>query len=354
MKKHFAFFAAAAMVFGLAACNKDAGSVAPAEFQEGAPVRLVVNAAGSGATKATGITSNDVITEAKVNSLQVFVFNGDALDGYATIANSTTATVSCTSGARDIYAVVNAPSLASITSKAALLATVSSLENNVSNFQMIGHKNETLKFDGTVDIAVDRLAARVVIRGIKNAIENAAQADAFKLVSIALTNVTGDVNFGLSADYEPLVWKNRRGYEATNSFGSFDYDSVNADLAAGATNSDVHFFYSYPNRKNAIVGLEAGESGFTGRRARLVIKAEIAGVLYNYPIELPVLENNKSYEINLVNITRVGNLDNGSHDPDDPNDDDEEKTIVGFDQGFSITVNDWNVVLVGGDGNITI
>lgn len=353
MKKAITLAALAALM-SVVACNKDASSHSPVNAQEGSPIRLVVGVEGSGATKATGITSNDSATEAKVNTLQVFVFNGDALDGYASVNGATTATVSCTSGSRDVYAVVNAPSLASVTSKAALLATVSNLENNVSNFQMIGHKTETLRHDGNVEVAVDRLAARVVIRGIKNSLENAAQAAAFKLVSVALTNVTGDVNYGLSADYEPLVWKNRRGYEATNSFGSFDYDAVNANIAANATNSDVHFFYSYPNRKNAIVGLETGETSYTGRRARLVIKAEIAGVLYNYPIELPALENNKSYEINLVNITRVGNLDNGHHDPDDPDDDDEEKSVVGFEQGFQISVNDWTVVLVGGNGNITI
>lgn len=354
MSKRFSILCIAAMVFALLSCNKESGNVVLADVAESTPLRLVVGVEGAGSTKVTGITSNDPTTEAKVNSLQVFVFNGDALDGYAAKADSKTLTVSCTSGIRDIYALVNAPNLASVTSKAALLATVSNLTNEVSNFQMIGHKTETLKHEGNVEIGVDRLAARVVIRGIKNAIENAAQAAAFKVLSVYLTNVVGDVDYGFSSSYEPTVWKNRRGYEATNSFGSFDYDFVNANVAAGATNSDVHFFYSYPNSKEPFVGLAAGETHYTGRRACLVIKAEITGVVYDYPIQLPVLQNNKSYEINLVNITRVGNIDDGNHDPDDGNDTDEEKPIVGFDQGFEITVNDWNVVLVGGDGNITI
>ena len=42
-------------------------------------------------------------------------------------------------------------------------------------------------------------------------------------------------------------------------------------------------------------------------------------------------------------------------DPDDPNDDDEERPVTGFEQNFEIVVNDWTMVLVGdGEGNITI
>ena len=189
MKKILSFVLFAAAVIGLSSCNKEeAGSRLASE---GAPIRLEIQVAGSGeavATRATGIVSNDENSEAKVNSLQVFVFNGNALDGYAS-ANGKSVAVSCTSGQRDIYAVVNAPSLASVTSKSALLASVSRLAEEVSNFQMIGSKTETLQYDGTVTINVDRLAARVVIRGIKNALQNAAQAADFKLLAVYLTNV---------------------------------------------------------------------------------------------------------------------------------------------------------------------
>ena len=52
----------------------------------------------------------------------------------------------------------------------------------------------------------------------------------------------------------------------------------------------------------------------------------------------------------------MGNLDDGQ-EPNDgrPDDDDEEKPVQGFDQNFSITVNEWEVVLVGdSEGNYTI
>lgn len=353
MKKILSFVFFAAAVLGLFSCNKEeAGSRLASE---GAPIRLEIQVAGSGeavATRATGIVSNDENSEAKVNSLQVFVFNGNALDGYAS-ANGKSVAVSCTSGQRDIYAVVNAPSLASVTSKSALLASVSRLAEEVSNFQMIGSKTEILQYDGTVTINVDRLAARVVVRGIKNALQNAAQAADFKLLAVYLTNVAGDVDYGMSGSYSVSRWYNQRGYQSANNLGSFTYDAIPAAsqaLAAGATHSDAHFFYSMPNGNSAATG-----GPFTPRAARLVIKAEIAGTVYNYPIVLPVLQNNKSYEINMVNITRVGNIDDG-REPDDarPDDVDEEQPVVGFEQNFSIIVNDWTVVLVDGSGEITI
>lgn len=334
----------------LVSCNRESVS------ELSAPIRLEVLVQGSGETltKVTNVTSNSEQSEAKVNSLQVFVFNGDALDGYGSSTGSKIATVSCTSGSRDIVAVVNAPSLSSVTSKSALLSTVSTLANQIDNFQMVGQKTETLQHDGNVTITVNRLAARVVLHGIQNAIENDALASDFRIQSVYLTNVTGDALYGLGADYVSEIWYNRRGYEANNNLGSFTYDAVNAAVAKGATNSTAHYFYTMPNGYPGAVGLAQGQSSFTPRAARLVIRVTLAGTLYDYPILLPALESNHSYEINLVKITRAGNADDGDHDPDDPDDIDEEKPVEGFEQSFEITVNPWTVVLVGDEGTIEI
>ncbi len=349
MKKIFISLAVLGMaVLGLSSCNKEAAGVAD---NSGTPIRIVVDV-NSPATKAVGVTpvsgQAQSADEAKVNTLQIFVFNGEALDGYGSSVNSLAATVSCTAGSREIYAIANAPSLASVTSKSALLSSVSSLANEPANFQMIGSKTETLRYDGTVSVDVRRLASRVVIRGIKNALANAAQAADFQLVSVYLTNVAGDVNFGLSSTYVPTQWYNRRGYEASNSLGSFDYDAIGQTLAAGATYSDAHYFYSYPNSFSPASG-----GAWSPRGAKLVIRARIAGVLFDYPIEIGVMQNNKSYEISVVNITRVGNVDDGNHDPNDPDDIDEERPVSGFEQNFQINVVDWDVVPIGG-GEITI
>ena len=337
--KHQILILLGSVLLGAAVSCSKTGSPAdiPAE-----KIRIVVDVEGSAApgTRVTGVTSNSTSTEAKVNSLQIFVFNGEQLDGYGSSSGSLTATASCTAGTRDIWAVVNAPALTSVSSKSQLLATVSDLAAEISNFQMVGSKSETLQKDGNVKITVDRLAARVVLKGIKNALTNAAQAASFKVLSVYLTNVAGDVDFGHSSSYTVSKWYNRRGYQSANNLGSFTYDAVNKTIASGASDTEAHYFYSMPNANAAAVG-----GPWTPRAARLVIKAEIAGVVYDYPITLPALESNKSYEISLVTITRLGNPDDGN-EPDNDDDIDEEKPVVGFDQGFEITVNPWTVVTI--------
>lgn len=345
------FFTAFAAVLALVGCKPNEDVQVPGSNQIKILASIETGVAG---TRATGITAqtgrNDSADESAVNSLQVFVFNGDALDGYGS-SGTKTATVSCTSGLREVYAVVNAGSLASVTSKSALLQQVATLGPNASAFQMIGSTSVTLQADGVVPINVSRHAARVVIKGIKNSLTNEALASQFRILAVYLTNVAGDVDFGHDANYSIQNWYNKRGYQANNSLVPSTYDAVNAAVAAGATYDTAHYFYSMPNAYPGAVG-----GVFTPRAVRLVIKAQIGDNVYDYPILLPALESNKSYEINLVDITRMGNLDDGN-EPDDnhPDDDDEEKPVQGFEQGFEITVNDWTVVLVGdGNGNVTI
>ena len=339
---------AAVALAGAVSCDK-ASDAAPGA----GPVTLKVNVIGAGGTRATGVVSNSPDTEAKVNTLQVLVFDGDVLDGYSR-SSGRTATVSCTAGSREIYAVVNGTDLSGVTTKGDLLGVVGDLANEISNFIMVGSVTETLERDGDVTIAVDRLAARVVIRGIRNGLGSPSLAGDFRIRSVYLTNVAGDCDLGLSSSRVPSKWYNRRGYEASNNLGDFTFDAVDTAVAAGATYGEAHFFYSMPNSAPGRVGLSGGDTGFTPRAARVVIRAEIAGKLYDYPILLPALEANHSYEINLVNITRAGNPDDGSHDPDDPDDTDEERPVEGVEQGFEITVNDWTVVLVDGSGDIEI
>ena len=106
--------------------------------------------------------------------------------------------------------------------------------------------------------------------------------------------------------------------------------------------------YAYPNPTQSdnlegSTGMYKGPEGgpWSIRPTRLVIEATLDGQLYYYPITLPSLEYNKSYEISNLVITRPG-----SDDPDMP--------VVGFDVPFHITVNDWTQVLMGTDGTVTI
>ena len=107
MKTVFPYAAAAAALLIMNACNKN--DRPPLPIEEGR-IRVEIGIEGTGATRATGIVTGSEASEAKVNDLQIFVFNGDQLDGYAHGTSTKSLSVSCTAGSRDIYAIVNAPS----------------------------------------------------------------------------------------------------------------------------------------------------------------------------------------------------------------------------------------------------
>lgn len=344
MKKLFSFAAmAAALCFSATSCNKDVEpEVTPGEEK----INLVVDVRGN-ATKATAVTDAE---EAKVNTLQIFVFNKNIIDGYVAVNGATEATVECSKGNRQVYAVVNAGDLSSVVKKEDLLNKIADLKSNsVDNFMMIGSVDQLLSGSGKVSITVERFASRILVKSVKNGLTVDAFANDFKLKGMYLTNVAGDCRFDKSSAYTVSKWYNRRGYEATNSLGKVDYDAIDITVAKGATNSTAHYFYSMPNANAEVNG-----TSWSPRRAKLVILVEIAGNLYHYPILLPELESNKSYEINLVNLSRLGNPDDGSNDPNDPDNTDDENIIEGISQGFEIIVKPWEQVLVNGDGSVTI
>ena len=308
-------------------------------------IRVSVGISGTAQTKATGVVSNGDDSEARVNTLQVFVFNGNDRDGYAHADGASAVDVVCSAGYREVWAVVNGEDLSGVTTKRALLACVATLSDRQDCFVMEGHTALTLEPDSGIRVQVCRLAARVVLKGIRNVFRYSAQADAFHLDAVYLVNASGDLDYGRSVDYAVTRWYNRKGYEPENSITGITYDVIDADVACDATYGTVHFLYAMPNSYAPFIG-----GVWTPRRSLLVVRATIAGVAMSYPIVLPVLESNKSYEISLLSISRPGN-------PDSDNDG-QERPIMGIEEGFQVSVTDWSTVLVCGDGetdgNVTI
>ena len=361
MKKFFLFAAVAASTLFLASCNKedsrksdngDCGCI-PAELTVG------IRSASSG-TKATGV-AGDATDEAKVNTLQVLVFRGDALDAYGTISNSTEITLSCTAGERVVYALVNGQDLQEVQTKTAFLAKISKLsDNSLTSYEMIGVKDVTLPQSNTITIDVNRFASRVVIKKITNNLTSPAlQALEFGVDEIYITNVAGDCKFsrivGTSKEsaqtpYSPTIWYNKLKNESANQIAAFHKDAPEYTIAYGSSKSISHYFYAYPNPSEASTTAAAdfvngGE--WSARRTKLVLKCHIGPDTYYYPIILPVLENNKSYEINELTITRPGS-------------DSEDAPVSFADATFEVNVIEWTAVLVpdinsgATDGTITL
>ena len=313
MKK--SIFAFAAALAALVACNKNEATPMQPQNQESlVPCELTVGICGA-MTKATAVSAGN---EAKVNNLQVFVFRGDDLDAYASMDNAQELTLSCTAGDRVVYALVNAPDYSAVPGKAALLAKVSELSaNSLTNFEMVGSKSVTLPQSEKVSIDVNRIASRVVLKKITRSFTSEAlQALNFKVDAIYLINVAGNTSYDLSAG--PAKWYNVA--ENKNELASLLYDAPASLITNGQSYSTAHTFYAYPN-------------DLATNTTRLVIETTLGETKYYYPINLPEMAANKSYEIEEVKITRPG-----SDNPDEP---------VSFaDATFSINVIDWTVVPV--------
>ena len=314
MKK--SIFAFAAAFAALVACNKnEATPMMPQNQPETLePCELTVGICGA-MTRATAVTTEN---EAMVNDLQVFVFRGNDLDAYATVDNAKELTLSCTAGEREVYALVNAPDYSAVPDKAALLAKVSELSaNSLTNFEMVGSKSVTLPQASTVAIDVKRIASRVVLKKITRSFTSEAlQALDFTVDAIYLINVAGNTSYDLTK--APATWYNVA--KNNNELASLLYDAPASAIVNGQSYTPVHTFYGYPNDLSV-------------NTTRLVIETTLGSTKYYYPINLPAMESNKSYEIEEVKITRPG-----SDNPDEP---------VSFaDASFSVNVIDWTVVPV--------
>lgn len=334
MKKCFSLFIIALAVFSLASCNKDGGR--KSVQKPGTPVEVTISIRGTGAagTKATGVAINSAAGEAKVNGLQVFVFLGDKLEAYRSIDNAESLVVPATAGERTIWAVVNAPSLESVESLAALKAATSRLsDNGLANFVMAGSTTAELTDGGIIPVTVRRLVSRVSISKISTALESYRENFKIDIKGIYLINVPANASLDLTA--APSLWVNKLRHQ-DSAYDALLYDgfSTPARIWNGHPYSAEHVFYPYPNTRPNASQPNTYESTWSPRGTLLVIEADMldnANALYRsgyYPIILPALERNKTYTISEVCISRL------------PGENPWEPIVVG-DARVTITVHDW-------------
>jgi len=328
MKKVLFTFAAVAATLCTVACNKDLTSNSidqnPAK-QDGDKCELRVGISTS-LTKSTTITDED---QEKVKNLQVFVFRGDALDAYASVDQTLSAKLSCTAGERTVYVLANEPDHSDISSKTAFLALVSDLSNYPEKgIAMIGSKDVTLPAQDTVSVDAYRLASRVVLKKITRDFTSSALAGLeMEVKDIYLSNVPTDFNYALNST--PSKWVNKMGLDDNGKSLTIWHDAPNAKIANEASDTTKHTFLAYPNPTES----DSNGGTWSARHTRLVVKVGLGDKTYYYPITLPKLEYNKSYEISELTLTRPGS--------------DSEDTPVSFqDATFKINVKPWTVVPV--------
>jgi hypothetical protein len=225
--------------------------------------------------------------------------------------------------------VVNAPDLSGVTALEELRNGLTFLSDNApGNFVMTGYVNSVLHDNDIIPVTVRRIVARVSIGGVRTDFRFIRSDYEMTLDAVYLVNVPDDNNYeGL--DKTPMNWVNRLGhYDA--GYDALLYDEVGGSLLKnGSPYEGEHVFYTYPSP-----AAPAGNYSeyWSPRRTLLVLEMTFNGEKAYYPLELPAIERNRTYEIEEVVITREP-----SAEPYVP-------ILVG-DTGVEVTVKTWELGL---------
>ncbi len=266
----------------------------------------------------------DIGDDSKVNNIQVFVFRSTGeLDVYGT-STTTSLDLTCTTGPKHIYALVNAPDLSAITTLTALQNASSNLsDNKYEGLVMTKDTTLNLTSDMTLNLKARRLAARICLKSIKNSMEAVQhRTKNFNVNAIYLINVVADKKyFSASA---PTIWHNKSANKSDLTRLLYD-GTGNYKINYGESYTARHYFYCYPNLQD----VDSTSPTWSPRYTRLVVEVNFGGQLCYYPVSIPNIQQNKAYSISLVVSLP------GSTSPDNP--------IEKVNQGVTIEVEDWDV-----------
>ena len=384
MKKTLLFLAT--LTLGVA-CSKNLSQTTEEPQWDGPTGKLLVKIGTGADTKVADVD----MQEHKVNNVQVFIFDTDGkleTDKYAKISNgSATPVVELISriGQKTVYTICNAPRL-HYRQLSDLEGALSDLaDNKVNNLVMSGKKvvdveefdnNSSTGLATQFTVYVKKLAAAIQLGKVQaNFTATDLEGSTFKLKEIYVKNVVGRAPYGvqtegddgsvdkskglpnlllntdrINSDY----WYNKITLDSTPLPLTVDVCNLTSFTSTGAmanyptppvqaTIVDVnHTLYVYPNSTVAdpesVPGISAGD--YTPRHTRLVLHALITASStsaasfvdkdFYYTFDLPVLEANKKYKVNVV-ITMLGK----------ENDNDDSKTLSGQAKPV-ISVSDWD------------
>lgn len=266
-------------------------------------------------------------SENATKNYQVFLFNDkNVLEAYVN-CNTSDISLDCTMGSKTVVVLVNAPAINDVTTMPALLGKKSSLSDNAADaFVMEGQiqVSITTNKDVSVVVPVTRQVAKVELVDITTAFELPQYRNmSFKVSAVYLINVPADKKY--FSTEAPTLWLNKMAY-AQSDDNSLIYDDMEDFVVTDSSPySADNAFYTYPNPTVD----DSFSTTWGARHTRLVVETLLGTTRYYYPVTLPVLQQNKRYEVSLK-ITRPG-----SYSPD---------TVVDkFAADFAVTVKDWEV-----------
>lgn len=242
--------------------------------------------------------------EARVDDLQVLVFDENGVLETSARAGSGSLALTCRGGDKTVWALVNAPSVGGIARLGDLPAVVSRLSDNApGRLVMAGSRLISVRGDRTDTVAVERLCAKVTLDRITRAFSSPVlQAKPMTVNRIYMTNVAADRP--LCTEGDPVDWLNRMG----NRGDCPDLLSDTVGLPLTDVLAASHTFYVYPNASTSA----ARGGNWSPRCTRLVIDTTLDGERLYYVIDIPDLRSNHAYRLTDVVLGRPGATDEES------------------------------------------
>lgn len=317
----------------LGACTKTAH---PAEMDAPGSGEVVLTVRlGAPSTK---VAAQSAANEKMIRNVQVFVFRAGTSADAGNLEMAASAgfdhelevssgsygglTLKCTTGEREIWAVVNdardrTTGEGAVYTKADLLAQTHELSAaRKDKLLMVGTSGVKTLHEGKEDLQIDirRLAASVVLESVQNDFLSPAwqKKGVFRVEDCYLLNVPGRINFGGTTESSALpaeAWLARGAAEKTACAEGMIYDPVTPKTVDyGSSDTTPHSFYAYPNH---CAPLE--DASWAPRATLLVLEASLFNgqdwVKYYYPVVLGSgLDANKQYRVRLT-VHRPGSTD---------------------------------------------
>lgn len=295
----------------------------------GETATVVVNVfEGALSTKADAYLEQQTY-EKQINNVQILVFDeAGRLNAYKNAGTAVSdIALTTTTGAKQIWAVVNGPDVSGIAHLDRLKAIEVALGDNSivasKGFIMVGSTNYTVSNANTspASITVSRLLSRIALRSVTNATPVAYGN--MVIVNAYLQNVVGNLTLG-NGNADELVWLNKMGRDADGSTidgvtasaddPTLTFCDLNETVASGTSYSpDVpDFFYCYKNNATTY----STSTTWSARKTAMTIAVKFPAVdseIRYYTVVLPdkrtgTISQNTAYTVD-VTVTGLGSTD---------------------------------------------
>lgn len=238
--------------------------------------------------------------ETAIHSLQVIVADSDGkIESCRELGDRASCDIPAKPGDKTVLAVANGPSFQDCISISQVLGTGIELTrwNSIADgFVMSGRKQCRVAVDSvsSLGMKLTRYVSRVRFASVTSRLP--AQYGKLTLTGVMLSNAAG--NQTISGDEAVMTWHNAGGRADEGRMPAILGEKLDQDMRVNTSYALDTRMYCYPNA--------------TATDTRAVLSVKIQGEDYYYPISIPHIERNTSYDITL-SIYHPG-----STDPDIP------------------------------------